>query len=89
MLADLPELIELDINPLLADGDGVIGLDARVRVALPASAAPSGAGARPGTPRFAIEPYPAELAETLSWQGRHVLLRPIRPEDEAQHRAIL
>ena len=30
MLADLPELAELDINPLLADADGVIALDARV-----------------------------------------------------------
>ncbi|HSC65759.1 MAG TPA: acetate--CoA ligase family protein, partial [Caldimonas sp.] len=32
MLADLPELVELDINPLLADHDGVIALDARVRL---------------------------------------------------------
>ena len=33
MLADIPELAELDINPLLADADGVIALDARVRLA--------------------------------------------------------
>ncbi len=89
MLADLPELIELDINPLLADGGGVIALDARLRVALSPSTTPTGAGTGPGTARFAIEPYPAELAETLVWQGRQVLLRPIRPEDEAQHRAFV
>ena len=79
MLADLPELAELDINPLWADGDGVIALDARLRVARAEAA---------GTARFAIQPYPAELAETLTWQGRELVVRPIRPEDEARHRAF-
>ncbi|HET7865857.1 MAG TPA: acetate--CoA ligase family protein, partial [Burkholderiaceae bacterium] len=76
MLADLPQLAELDINPLWADEHGVIALDARVRVTAEAGA---------GTERFAILPYPAELAETQPCQGRQVLLRPIRPEDETRH----
>ena len=60
--------------------DGFDALDARLRV----TRAP-GAGAE----RFAIQPYPAELAESLEWQGRTLLLRPIRPEDEASHRAFV
>ncbi len=80
LLADLPQITELDINPLLADAGGVLALDARIRVS---AAAPGGARA------FAIRPYPSELIETLAWQGRTLTLRPIRPEDEAQHLAFL
>ena len=80
MLADLPELAELDINPLLADHDGVIALDARVRLDRRRPA---------GADRFAITPYPAELSETIDWEGARIVLRPIRPEDEPQHRAFV
>ena len=80
LLADVPEVAELDINPLLVDHAGAIALDARVRVS---PRQPAGAA------RFAIAPYPAELIQTLPWQGRTLTLRPIRPEDEAQHRAFL
>jgi acetyltransferase len=80
MLADLPLLCELDINPLLVDEDGVIALDARIRVARAPVA---------GAERFAILPVPAGWTETVHWDGRDIVVRPIRPEDEEMHRALL
>ena len=80
LLADLPELAELDINPLLLDDEGAVALDARMRVD---ASAPGGAA------NFAILPYPQRWVEQVVWQGRALTLRPIRPEDEAQHLEFL
>jgi acetyltransferase len=76
MAADCPEIHGLDINPLLADGSGVLALDARVAIRKPAKL-PA------GQTRFAVRPYPCQ------WEGQLVLkngwpiaVRPMRPEDE-------
>jgi acetyltransferase len=74
LAAEHPEISELDINPLLVDAEGVIAVDARIRVA-PARVA--------GAARLAIAPYPAALASTEELRdGSAMELRPIRPEDE-------
>ncbi len=74
LVVDRPEVAEVDINPLLADGKGVIGLDARIRVRRPDSS---------GAARLAIRPYPKQLETTITTQdGLQAFLRPIRPEDE-------
>ena len=80
LAVDIPEIIELDINPLLADAQGVVALDARIRVA-PAT--------RTAADRLAIRPYPKELEETVSFDARRVLIRPLRPEDATQHREFI
>ncbi|MGE0160375.1 MAG: GNAT family N-acetyltransferase [Gemmatimonadales bacterium] len=74
LVTDLPEIREVDVNPLLADPYGVIALDGRVRVA-------PYTGDRHA--RLSIRPYPVDLEEELALPGaRTLLFRPIRPEDE-------
>ena len=80
LIADVPEIIELDINPLLVDEQGVVALDARVRVARADESAVA---------RLAIRPYPQQLEERIEFLGRPIVLRPIRPEDEPQHARFL
>lgn len=67
---------EVEINPLLASGDGLVALDARA-VLHPCGVEDD------QLPKLAIRPYPAKYVS--SWaanNGLRLTIRPIRPEDE-------
>lgn len=76
---DLPEVRELEINPLLSDARGVVALNARVRVA----PAPKRARRVSGHPRLSVRPYPKAWERAITARdGRVFFVRPVRPEDE-------
>ena len=65
---------EIDINPLLASGDGLLALDARVVLHARDVVDP---------PSPAIRPYPVQYVKPWRFEdGMEVIIRPIRPEDE-------
>jgi len=76
LVTDQPRIREIDINPLLASGDELLALDARIVL--------YGREIADGQlPRPAIRPYPVEYV--FGWKmkdGRQVTIRPIRAEDE-------
>lgn len=77
LIIDIPEIFELEIDPLFIDDSGIVALDAHIRIAW---------STKSGTDQIAIRPYPRELEEDITLRDNSVVrLRPIRPEDEPAH----
>ncbi|WP_148716261.1 bifunctional acetate--CoA ligase family protein/GNAT family N-acetyltransferase [Chitinolyticbacter meiyuanensis] len=75
LVCELPQVLQLDMNPLVADESGVIAVDARLVVA------PVEEKAR-RYQHMAIHPYPSQLVQlTQLKNGVPLTIRPVRPED--------
>ncbi len=89
LIIDFPEIKEIDINPLVIGNDIVIALDARI--ILDKDIIPR------FTPRttqdyshLIISPYPTRYVQPwICRDGRSVLLRPVRPEDEPLEKELI
>ncbi len=85
LVADYPEIKELDINPLLVTPEDVIALDARVVIDRDLVVR----AVRPYA-HLAIRPYPEEyVTQRKMKDGTPVILRPIKPEDEPMWHELL
>ena len=73
LIIDHPEIKEVDINPLIASGDDLIAVDARIIIDKNWK----------DKPHLIIMPYPTKYVKKVKLKdGTEVLLRPIKPEDE-------
>jgi acetyltransferase len=78
LAADYPEILELDINPLIVNSRDVIALDARIVVDEAVMKKPV-----KDYSHLILRPYPESLIKpTVLGDGSNILMRPIKPEDE-------
>lgn len=73
LITDFPEIVELEINPLLLSGGRFIAADAGALLEPSPVASPM---------HLVISPYPGEYEQKITVKGGiDILLRPIKPED--------
>jgi acetyltransferase len=85
LIIDFPEITEIDINPLIVSSNAAIAVDARIILDEEAI--------QRGTQEHAhliISPYPTRYVQPWRCKdGRSILLRPIKPEDELLERELI
>jgi acetyltransferase len=74
LVTDFPEIVELDINPLMLTGGRLVAVDARMVVE------PSDV---PAPRHLTISPYPNQYESYwMLRDGTPIIMRPVKPEDE-------
>ncbi len=79
MVCELPQLREMDINPIIVDADGAVAVDARIVVDTAAGVA---SGLDTHYSHLAILPYPGRYEQRVPMRGGgEYVIRPIHPDD--------
>lgn len=87
MVCELPQLREMDINPIIVDAGGAVAVDARIVIdhAQPAVGGRSGA-----YHHLAILPYPARYEQLWPLRGGgEYTVRPVHPDDAQMLQALV
>ncbi len=86
LVTDFPEIREIDINPLLANENGFVAVDARIVIEWDRIMRE----AAEHKDNLLIASYPEKYVATMKLKnGAQVLLRPIKPEDEERFNEFL
>ncbi|MCD4675676.1 MAG: bifunctional acetate--CoA ligase family protein/GNAT family N-acetyltransferase [Desulfobacula sp.] len=73
LVTDFPEIIELDINPLMIKNGNITAVDARVLIGVPRTPSPM---------HLIISSYPWQYEKKeIATNGQEFFIRPIRPSD--------
>ena len=73
LVTDFPEIVELDMNPVVVEAGKPLAVDARVKVKSSSVSSPH---------HLVISPYPQQYAKrNISTDGLTLSIRPIKPED--------
>lgn len=79
MVCELPQLREMDINPIIVDESGAVAVDARIVID---SAPQASSGRASNYNHLSILPYPARYEQVLPLRGGgEYTIRPIHPDD--------
>jgi len=83
MVCELPQLREMDINPIILDESGALAVDARIVVQpMPAHGQHYG--------HLAILPYPSHFEQEWPMRGGGIYtVRPVRPDDASMLQALV
>ncbi|MBI5259387.1 MAG: bifunctional acetate--CoA ligase family protein/GNAT family N-acetyltransferase [Burkholderiales bacterium] len=87
MVCELPQLREMDINPIIVDEHGAVAVDARIVID---GAAPIVGGRGQRYQHLAILPYPARYEQVFPMRGGgEYTVRPIHPDDAQMLQALV
>ena len=94
MVCALPQLRQMDLNPILVDAGGAVAVDARIVIGeAPSALAYIGGSGGTGSdefPHLAILPYPTRWVREWALKGGgRCLLRPVHPDDAQMLQAFV